>query len=36
VTIDGGEWISSGGEFNGLTRMPREQLKGMLRRMRGK
>jgi NAD(P)-dependent dehydrogenase (short-subunit alcohol dehydrogenase family) len=35
VTIDGGEWLASGGEFNHLTRMPREQLKGVLRRMRG-
>jgi NAD(P)-dependent dehydrogenase (short-subunit alcohol dehydrogenase family) len=34
VTIDGGEWIASGGEFNGLTQLPREQLKGMLRGMR--
>lgn len=36
VTIDGGEWIASGGEFNGLTRMPREAVKGALRMMRGK
>lgn len=36
VVIDGGEWIASGGEFNGLTRLPREQLKGMLRQLRGK
>jgi NAD(P)-dependent dehydrogenase (short-subunit alcohol dehydrogenase family) len=36
VTIDGGEWIASGGEFNGLTRMPREVVKGALRAMRGK
>lgn len=35
VTIDGGEWIMSGGMFNGLTRLPREQLKAMLRGMRG-
>jgi NAD(P)-dependent dehydrogenase (short-subunit alcohol dehydrogenase family) len=35
VTIDGGEWIASGGEFNGLTRLPREQLKAALQRMRG-
>jgi NAD(P)-dependent dehydrogenase (short-subunit alcohol dehydrogenase family) len=34
VTIDGGEWIASGGEFNGLTQLPREQLKGMLQMMR--
>jgi NAD(P)-dependent dehydrogenase (short-subunit alcohol dehydrogenase family) len=36
VTIDGGEWIGSGGEFNGLTRLPRAQLKAALQRMRGK
>jgi NAD(P)-dependent dehydrogenase (short-subunit alcohol dehydrogenase family) len=36
VTIDGGEWIGSGGEFNGLTRMPRDRVKGALRAMRGK
>ena len=36
VTIDGGEWIASGGEFNGFTRMPRGQLKAMMRGMRGK
>jgi NAD(P)-dependent dehydrogenase (short-subunit alcohol dehydrogenase family) len=35
VTIDGGEWIASGGEFNGFTRVPREQLKAMMRKMRG-
>jgi NAD(P)-dependent dehydrogenase (short-subunit alcohol dehydrogenase family) len=36
VTIDGGEWIASGGEFNGLTRIPREGVKAALRAMRGK
>jgi NAD(P)-dependent dehydrogenase (short-subunit alcohol dehydrogenase family) len=36
VTIDGGEWIASGGEFNGLTRIPRDALKGAFRAMRGK
>ncbi|HEX2203126.1 MAG TPA: SDR family oxidoreductase [Longimicrobium sp.] len=36
VTIDGGEWIASGGEFNGLTRIPRDTLKGALKMMRGK
>lgn len=35
VTIDGGEWLSSGGEFNHLTRMPREQVKQVMRKMRG-
>jgi NAD(P)-dependent dehydrogenase (short-subunit alcohol dehydrogenase family) len=34
VTIDGGGWLASGGLFNGLTRMPREQLKGLLKRLR--
>lgn len=36
VTIDGGEWLASGGEFNHLTRPPRDQVKGFMRRMRGK
>jgi NAD(P)-dependent dehydrogenase (short-subunit alcohol dehydrogenase family) len=36
VTIDGGEWIASGGEFNGLTRMPRDAVKGALKAMRRK
>jgi NAD(P)-dependent dehydrogenase (short-subunit alcohol dehydrogenase family) len=36
VTIDGGEWIGSGGEFNGLTRIPRDAVKAALRAMRGK
>lgn len=35
VTIDGGEWLASGGEFNHLTRLPREQVKSFMRRMRG-
>jgi hypothetical protein len=35
VVIDGGEWIASGGEFNGLLRVPREGLKAALRGMRG-
>lgn len=34
VTIDGGEWIASGGEFNGLTRVPRDGLKAALKAMR--
>jgi NAD(P)-dependent dehydrogenase (short-subunit alcohol dehydrogenase family) len=34
VTIDGGEWLGSGGEFNHLTRLPREQVKGVMRQMR--
>jgi len=36
VTIDGGEWIASGGEFNGLTRVPREHFKAAMQAMRGK
>ncbi|MGH7444596.1 MAG: SDR family oxidoreductase, partial [Longimicrobiales bacterium] len=36
VTIDGGEWLASGGEFNALTQMPRLQLKDLLREVRGK
>jgi NAD(P)-dependent dehydrogenase (short-subunit alcohol dehydrogenase family) len=34
VTIDGGEWLAGGGEFNHLTRMPREEVKEGMRRMR--
>jgi NAD(P)-dependent dehydrogenase (short-subunit alcohol dehydrogenase family) len=34
VVIDGGEWIASGGEFNGLLRVPREGLKTLLKGMR--
>ncbi|HEU5210474.1 MAG TPA: SDR family oxidoreductase [Longimicrobiales bacterium] len=34
VTIDGGEWIGSGGEFNMLTQMPRERIKEMMRSLR--
>ena len=34
VTIDGGEWLASGGEFNGLTRVPRAQLKAAVRAAR--
>ena len=36
VTIDGGAWLSSGGLFNGLTRVPREQVKDALRKFRRK
>lgn len=35
VTIDGGEWLAAGGQFNHLTQMPREDVKGFLRKMRG-
>jgi NAD(P)-dependent dehydrogenase (short-subunit alcohol dehydrogenase family) len=34
VTLDGGEWLKSGGEFAGLVDFPRDQLKEMLRAMR--
>ncbi len=34
VTLDGGEWLQSGGEFSGLTRMPRAQLKAALTAMK--
>ncbi len=36
VTIDGGEWLASGGEFNALTQMPRDQAKAMMRGLRPK
>lgn len=36
ITIDGGGWLSSGGLFNGLTRVPRAQLKDVLRKFRRK
>jgi NAD(P)-dependent dehydrogenase (short-subunit alcohol dehydrogenase family) len=35
VVIDGGEWLGSGGEFNHLARMPREQVKAFMRKIRG-
>ena len=34
VTIDGGEWLNSGGEFNHLTAPPREEVKAVMRKMR--
>lgn len=34
VTIDGGEWLASGGQFNELLHLPREELKATMRRMR--
>lgn len=34
VTIDGGEWLAAGGEFNHLTRLPREQVEAATRKMR--
>ena len=36
VTIDGGEWLASGGEFNDFTQMPRDQVKSVLSAMRGR
>jgi NAD(P)-dependent dehydrogenase (short-subunit alcohol dehydrogenase family) len=36
VTIDGGEWLGNGGEFNGYARGPREPVKQLFRAMRGK
>jgi NAD(P)-dependent dehydrogenase (short-subunit alcohol dehydrogenase family) len=36
VTIDGGEWLASGGEFNHLTKHPRDEVKGFMRSMRRK
>jgi NAD(P)-dependent dehydrogenase (short-subunit alcohol dehydrogenase family) len=36
VTIDGGEWLASGGEFNGLTRVPRPHFKAAMQAMRPK
>ncbi len=36
VTIDGGSWLANGGEFNQLTRFPREALKDAFRVMRGR
>jgi NAD(P)-dependent dehydrogenase (short-subunit alcohol dehydrogenase family) len=34
VTIDGGGWMASGGQFNGLAQQPRPQLKELLRKFR--
>jgi NAD(P)-dependent dehydrogenase (short-subunit alcohol dehydrogenase family) len=36
VTIDGGEWLANGGEFNNFTQYPRDGVKQMLKAMRGK
>jgi NAD(P)-dependent dehydrogenase (short-subunit alcohol dehydrogenase family) len=36
VTIDGGDWLANGGEFNALTNVPRAQLKAALRALRPK
>ncbi len=34
VTIDGGRWLASGGEFNHLTRRPRSEVKTAFQKMR--
>lgn len=34
VSIDGGRWLTSGGEFNAYTRFPRDEMKAAFRRMR--
>lgn len=34
VTVDGGEALAAGGQFNTFTRMPREQVNAMMERMR--
>lgn len=36
LTVDGGEWLRNGGEFNYATDYDRDNLKQMLRAMRGK
>lgn len=36
VTIDGGRWLTSGGEFNALTRQPRADLKRRLEALKPK
>lgn len=34
VTVDGGEALAAGGQFNAFTRMPREEVKAMMARLR--
>ncbi|MFB6247838.1 MAG: SDR family oxidoreductase [Salinibacter sp.] len=34
VTIDGGEALAAGGQFNAFTRMPRDQVKALMERLR--
>jgi NAD(P)-dependent dehydrogenase (short-subunit alcohol dehydrogenase family) len=34
ITIDGGEWLASGGQFSHLTRRSRQELDAMLSRLR--
>jgi NAD(P)-dependent dehydrogenase (short-subunit alcohol dehydrogenase family) len=36
VTIDGGRWLTSGGEFNALAKLPREEAKALFARLRPK
>ena len=36
ITIDGGRWLTSGGEFNALARMPRGEAKTLFARLRPK
>jgi len=36
LTVDGGEWLKNGGEFSWATDFDRDNLKQMLRAMRGK
>jgi NAD(P)-dependent dehydrogenase (short-subunit alcohol dehydrogenase family) len=36
LTVDGGEWLRNGGEFSWATDYDRENLKQMLKAMRGK
>ena len=33
VTVDGGEALAAGGQFNAFTRMPREQVKALMERL---
>jgi NAD(P)-dependent dehydrogenase (short-subunit alcohol dehydrogenase family) len=35
ITIDGGEWLASGGQFNSFTRMDRDEVKATLAALRG-
>jgi enoyl-[acyl-carrier-protein] reductase (NADH) len=34
VTMDGGEWLASGGEFSDYRKVPRETLRAMLAAMK--
>jgi len=35
VTIDGAEWLGGGGQFNWLLQVPRDELRELMRAMRG-